>query len=64
MDDKFFDSAKDRFDYHASRITNDVRYLEYFVSDFYKNISPEFIRELDSIKSSLNKMKDMVDRIE
>ena len=63
MSDKFFTTVRDRFEFHAEPIRENLKFLEYLASDYYGHVSPDFIAALEEAKSQLRKMQEAIEEL-
>lgn len=61
MKDKYFDTVRDRFDVHRRQIARDVEYLEYIAYDHAKTISPDFVVQIEALKTALKRMEELLE---
>ena len=64
MQDKWFATAKDRYELHRSNIARDLEYLEYFHYDYIKALAPDFSVQIEAVKAALKRMAELVDELE
>lgn len=60
MDDKFFETVEDRFNYHATPIKDNIRGLEWLASDYFGHLGDEFKGNIDKLKDLLDEMEEAV----
>ena len=63
MTDKFFDTVSDRFDFHATPIRENLKYLEYLAYDYRGHIGPDFEAALEEAKLQIRKMQEAIDAL-
>lgn len=63
MDDKFFDTARDRFEFHRRNVERELAFLEYMDYDYTGKLSPRFVEQVAAIKAALAKMAEDVDTL-
>ena len=63
MPDKFFDTARDRFEFHRQNIERDLSFLEYMHYDHIQDLPPDFKTEIDAMKASLKRMEELVNQL-
>jgi hypothetical protein len=63
MTDKFFDTVKDRFEFHADPIKRELRGLEGVASDYFGHLAPEFIESLNAVKHHLAAMERAIEEL-
>ena len=64
MKDKFFHSLKERFETHAGKIEEDLKYLDYTAYDHRDALPYQFVGEIEQIKSCLYRMRIIIEEVE
>ena len=64
MQDKFFNTAQDRFEVHRRQIARDLEYLEYMDYDYTGKLSTDFRVQIDAAKSALKRMEELIGELE
>lgn len=64
MDDKFFDTVRDRFEYHQRPIARELEYLGYMAYDYRHKLSPDFVAQVEVAKAALKRMEELIYELE
>jgi hypothetical protein len=63
MEDKFFNTARDRFQAHHEHIKRDLEYLEYMDYDYRGKLSPDFRMQIEAVKAAMKRMEELVEEL-
>jgi len=63
MADKFFNTVRDRFEYHRRTIARELEGLEGLHADHLNLLSPDFWVQIEAVKTALNRMDDLINEI-
>jgi len=63
MADKFFNSIRDRFEFHRQTIAREIEGLEGLHADHIRELSPDFWVQLEAAKTALKRMGELIDEL-
>jgi hypothetical protein len=63
MQDKFFNSVRDRFEFHRRTIAREFEGLEGLHADHINQLSPDFWSQIEAMKAALKRLDELIEEL-